>query len=614
MTPVNETGDPVAKAPAPAPAGLATGPQSIVPQGFGATSPSVNGAFPAGQNPTAGGSLQAVTPVPGRANSGITIGTLQGVDASAAGLIGESDGGFGANMWLGATRADVDSYLSAMPVATGSPVVDDLARRLLLTSATPPQGEASGTSLLALRLDRLIASGHADLAAELARSAQADKTPAVVVARAKAALATSETKDACAALTDLPTGSDPAHDETAAFTLKLSAYCQISSGNKTAAGLTLDLARGEAIDDPLFYSLAYQASDGVKLKAPEPKVLDVLDVAFYRLAGRDLPKNAGAIAAPATLVAISKDEKLSVEARIGAGEHAAADGLIKGEDLAALYRLPKFTPDDIDGAKVGTYPASPELRRALLFQAIDAKVSPVDRADLMKTLLATGETSGLAAATTAALLPSLTQMTPSPTLRGLAPAATRAFLLVGDRSHAQSWYALLGSADVPPAGQQAGLEPVGGSLGREARVLGALMRIGDPKGPGGNLDQVSADIVADLRSGVAANQNFGALEAMLLDAEGYPLPQPVLDALPLAPKSASAPEALLNQLHAAGLKGSVGEVVLLSLVAIGPGGPDRADRQALAQSVSSLRAVHLDGEARRLATEALMGRSHAGPG
>ncbi|MDR3497684.1 MAG: hypothetical protein P4L72_00495 [Parvibaculum sp.] len=614
MTPVSETGDPVSKAPAPT--GLAAGPQSIVPQGFGATmpgAPSVNSAFPAGQNAVDGG-LQAVTPVPGRSNSGITIGTLQGVDASSAGLIGENDGGFGTNMWLGATRADVDTYLAVMPVATGSPAVDDLSRRLLLTSATPPEGEASGTSLLALRLDRLIASGHADLAAELGRSAQADKTPAVVVARAKAALATGKTQDACAALADLPTGSDPAHDETAAFTLKLSAYCQISSGNKTAAGLTLDLAREEALDDPLFFSLAYQASDGVKLKAAEPKKLDILDVAFYKLAGRDLPKNAAAMVPPAMLADLSKDGKLSVEARIGAGEHAAADGLIKGEDLAALYRLPKFTADDIDGVKAGTYPASQELRRALLFQAIDAEVSPVDRAELMSTFLATGDSVGLSAATTAVLLPMIKQLTPSPTLRMFAPVAVRTFLLAGDRSQAQSWYALVGSASVPPAGAQAGLEPVGGSLGREARVLGALMRISDPKGPGGDPDQVAADIVADLRSGVAANQNFGALEAMLLDAQGYPLPQPVLDALPLAPKSQGAPEALLNQLHAAGLKGSVGEVVLLSLVAIGPGGPDRADRQALAQSVSSLRAVHLDGEARRLATEALMGRSHAGPG
>ena len=70
----------------------------------------------------------------------------------------------------------------------------------------------------------------------------------------------------------------------------------------------------------------------------------------------------------------------------------------------------------------------------------------------------------------------------------------------------------------------------------------------------------------------------------------------------------------MNQLQNAGQKGVVGEVVLLSLVSIGPGGPDGADPHVTAQAVSSLRAVHLDAEARRLATEALMGRSHAEPG
>src|SRR3546814_15394160 len=147
-----------------------------------------------------------------------------GVDASSAGLISSDNGGLGTTMGQGATRADVDQYLSMMPVATGSPVVNDLGRRLLLTSATPPEGQVSGTSLLAIRLDRLIASGRADLAAELGRGTSADTSPPVAIARARAALALGDDASACDELNNLPAGNDPAHDEGDAFATRLAAF------------------------------------------------------------------------------------------------------------------------------------------------------------------------------------------------------------------------------------------------------------------------------------------------------------------------------------------------------------------------------------------------------
>lgn len=577
------------------------GPQRIVPPGFGATSPGaaatppVGASFPGGTDPSAQGTPQVVKSLPGSAGSGITVSTLGGVDASAAGLLGQTEGGFGSDMWRGATRADIERHLAELPVVTGSPVMNDLTRRLLLTGAEPPAGPQSGTSLLAVRLDQLTHSGHADLAVDLAKSAQADKTPAVAVARARAALATGNHDEACNALADIPTGSDPAHDETAAFSLKLSAFCQVLAGKKSEANLTLDLAREEGLDDPIFYSLVAEATDGLKLKADDPKQLDILDVALYRLAHRELPKNAGQIATVPVVQTLARDESLPAETRIVAGERAAMLSLINADELAGLYKLPSFTQADFDGLKAATFPEQPAIRRALLFQAINVEILPTERAALIKLMLSTGQSAGLYLSTVEVLLPILAQLTPSPTLRDLAPAAVRAFLLVNDRPHALQWYALIA--------------PQGQGIGRDARELGALIRISNPQGPGGNDDQITADILADLSSGVAAVRMFAVREALLLQALGYPLSPKVLAAV-----TSVTPTELMNQLQNAGQKGVVGEVVLLSLVSIGPGGPDGADPHVTAQAVSSLRAVHLDAEARRLATEALMGRSHAEPG
>lgn len=571
-------------------------PQSIVPPGFGATNPNSGAAsFPGGVEPDAGAVPQTVKSVPGSAGSGITVSTLGGVDASAAGLLDEKNGGLGADMWRGATRSEVERYLAQMPVVTGSPVMNDLARRLLLTTAQPPEGTQGGASLLAIRLERLTLAGHADLAVELAKTVQADKSPAVALARARAALAAGAHDEACAALADIPTGTDPAHDATAAFSLKLSAFCQVLAGKKTEANLTLDLAREEGLDDPMFYSLVAEATDGLKLKADDPKQLDILDVALYRLAHRELPKNAGAIATVPVVQTLARDESLPPETRILAGERAAMLGLIEADELAKLYNLQPFTQVDFDGLKAATFPPEPAFRRALLYQAINAEVLPTDRAELIKLMLSTGESAGLYLSTVEVLLPVLTQLTPSSTLRTLAPSAVRAFLLVGDQAHAAQWYAL-----VAPQGQ---------GIGRDARELGALMRISDPQGPGGNGEQIAADLRADLRSGVSATRMFAAKEALLLQALGYPVPQDIISAAATA-----APTDLMNQLQNASGKNAVGEVVLLSLVSIGPGGPDGAVPQVTAQAVSSLRAVNLGAEARRLATEALMGRSHAAPG
>jgi hypothetical protein len=576
-----------------------TAPRSIVPPGFGATTPGGAETQPAAEpaQPAVQGTSTVIEAVPGSSKAGITMDTLGSVDASATGLIDDKQGSLGADMWRGASRSDVERYLAQLPVVTGSPVMNDLSRRLLLTGAQPPEGPKDGVSVLALRLNQLIAIGHADLAYDLGNSAQADKSTDVVMARARAALAIGKDGEACAELPDIPTGSDPAHDAAAAFNLKLSAFCQVVSGNKSTANLTLDLAREEGLDDPLFYSLVAQATDGLKLKAPDPKSLDILEVALYRLAGRELPKNAGEIAASAVVQTLARDEKLAPEIRIAAGERAAMLGLLKADELAALYKLPKFAEADFDGLKTGSFPANSAMRRALLFQAIDQEVSPVERANLIKLMLATGRTAGVYLVTVEALMPTLSSLTPSPVLRNVAPEAVRAFLTVGDRKNAEAWYALI----APEAG--------GSSIGRDARELSALMRISDPQGPGGNSDQISADILADLHSGVKAVQTFATLEAYLLKSLGYPVPQNVLAAI-----TDMAPDSLIDQLRTAGQKNEIGEVVMLSLVAIGPGGPDSADPLVVAQAVSSLRAVHLDVEARRLATEALMGRSHAEPG
>ncbi|ABS63338.1 hypothetical protein Plav_1719 [Parvibaculum lavamentivorans DS-1] len=587
------------------------GPQRIVPSGYGATSPSSvqqqvepskpSQFFPTGQQATEP-SVRVLSAIPGSANSGIEIGSLSGVDAASAGLISQQQGGFGPSMWQGASRADIDQYLARLPVATRSPVMNDLARRLLLTGAQPPEG-GGGTSLVATRLNRLVAAGETEAAVELGKAAGSPRSPAVAAGLAQAALAQGDARLACDALKDIPPGNDPAHDAMAAFTVKLSSYCQISAGNPEIASLTVDLAREEGLDDALFYSLAGQAYAGIMLRAPEPNRLSIIDASFYRLAERELPANAVEIAEPALLPQLLADPSVSDDMKVAAAERAAAYGLIPGRELAAYYSKPQFTPEQMAGLLTSDIPEASPLRRAMIYQAIGGAVAADERIQLFKLAFATAESAGLYYPTVEALYPELESLTPSDALRPLAPAATRAFLAIGERSKAQEWFSLLASG--------------GQMIGRDVRELSGLMRVAGGSPQAFNSEQASAEIIADLKSGVKSTKVYAASEAMLLDALGFQLMPAVWEALLNARDALGGtvpPEALLNRLQAAGRKGAVGETVMLALDALGESGPGAVHPRAAAQAAASLKAVNLENEARLLALEALLARSNAGRG
>ncbi|MBA4208527.1 MAG: hypothetical protein C0454_03270 [Parvibaculum sp.] len=586
----------------------AEGPRRIVPPGYGATSPGSTAPEPEGPSQFFPGGSQPVEPsiqtlgaIPGQRGSGIEIGTLTGVDASTSGLLSPQQGGFGPAMWQGASRADIDSYLARLPVPSASPLMNDLARRLLLTGAQPPSG--GGTSLHAMRVDRLIAAGHTQAAMELALAAGNERPPAVAAGLARAALAQGDERLACEALKDIPPGRDPAHDAMSAFSVKLSTYCQIAAGNTEIAGLTLDLAREEGMDDALFYSLASEAALGIVLRAPEPNGLTIMNYAFYKLANRELPKDAVEIAEPALLPAFLDDASISDEMKVVAAERAASYGLIDGRSLAAFYSRPSFTAEQMAGLLTSDIPEPSPLRRAMIFQAIGSAVAADERMQLFRLAFATAETAGLYYPTVEALYSDLDALVPSDALRPLAPAAVRAFIALGERNKAQEWLSLMSSG--------------GQMLGRDLRELEGLMRIAGGSPQAFDSARVSAEIASDLRSGVAQTRAYAASEAMLLEALGFQLDSVVWDALLDARGSLSGhvpPEALLNQLNASSQRGSVGETVMLALDVMGGKEAGSVHPRAAAQAVSSLRTVRLESEARRLALEALMARSSAGRG
>lgn len=618
-----------------------SGPRSIVPPGFGASggtaAPSDAGKtglgdagpedggtgadggatrtapaqlFPSGSSAPDEPAVRVIRSTPGASGTSIQVGRLSRVDASTASLIGPDSGNLGSDMWENSRRGEIEQLLADLPPAQGSPVLINLRQRLLLTGATPPAGmtaslsggSGGGRDFLELRLDALLTAGRANDALELAAAASKIRPASIAMLQARAALALGKGNEACDALSALPANGDPRTEPHAAFALKLSAYCQILGGNPELSDITTDLAREEGLDDPLFYSLQAAAADEIRLKAPPPETLSEIDFAFYGLAEKGFPSDAAAIAVPSVLPALAQDTNAGPKIRIDAAERAAGLGLVGGDVLGAAYEAANFTQKDFDGLKSGEYPDSSAMRRALLFQAIAREVMPRKQLQMMALALSTAEPAGLAYPTAEALKPSLDRIRIGAELAGVAPIAVRAYIVLGDIAKANAWREAMTSA--------------GAGFGRGTRELDAMLRL--MKGDTIDLpDDIGATLLGDLRSGVTSTQRFAAAEAMMLDALGADLPREVWDRILDRQDlfTGAAPrEALFDQMQAASARGARGETVLLALTALADHGPSGTHANAVAEAVKSLGNTRLEGEARRLAIEALLARSSIGRG
>src|SRR5215472_16506199 len=138
-----------------------------------ATDASDNGQPPPAASPTA--------PLP----PGVVVNQLGSVDGPVVGLLDDSNGGLGSQMWSGAVRSDLENELSRIPIVTTDPIVRDLARRLLLTRAEVPLG-SSHRALITIRLQRLVDGGLVNEAGALAAVATVPNDPEFARVQAEA--------------------------------------------------------------------------------------------------------------------------------------------------------------------------------------------------------------------------------------------------------------------------------------------------------------------------------------------------------------------------------------------------------------------------------------------
>ncbi|HXV23342.1 MAG TPA: hypothetical protein VED46_03705 [Alphaproteobacteria bacterium] len=508
--------------------------------------------------PTAG-SIEA-TPLEEIVND--AIGPLEGPDS------------LGQDLWRGTSRSLAEALIPQIPSA-GSPAARGLARRLLLTSARPPEGSGSA-DLILLRADRLLGLGYAGDAAELRSLAPVGRMDAIRAGQlADALLLAGRINHACALIDqNAAFAADPAGE-------RLSVLCALHIGDRDRAYFLFDLMREQDSADPTLGAAIAIADGATDRSLPEDARPTPFLLAMLAEGKAAPPDRWLGSAEPAYLPALLALPVAS-ETRVAAAERAARLALLDPAVLAAAYQGLKIETKEREAAAASPRPETPR-RRVALHQAVQQTADPIARARLVRQALEFSRADPLLAATARLHAPFLRALAPVQELAGSAPTFARALFLAGDPEAARRWVALAraNAADPGIAARLPGLALLSALAGETLpawnQVARTFLERPAPTPEGARLAAVARLLPLD-----AGAVQPGAAPP----AGGFFDP-----GLGLALRNAAAAR-------------RVGETVLFALIAIGDGGPASTDAGALAEALTALRRIGLEAEVRDLAIEA----------
>lgn len=237
-----------------------------------------------------GAVLLAMASVEAPAEAQVQVSQLAPPDAFS---VPGRDTGLPGELWRGTPIETAKTVLPVLAARPLSPAAQALARRVLATGATGPQGSLGDEALVGLRASALIALGDAGAAARiLDRQPSLDRNPDLARAAAEGFLLSGDNARACAL----------AEGRSELYWLRLRAFCQADAGKIAAAQLTLDLAQTQARD------AVYGRLMAAKLNGAAPGAASLrngLDYALSKALNLDL---AAAKPAPAVAAAISGAE------------------------------------------------------------------------------------------------------------------------------------------------------------------------------------------------------------------------------------------------------------------------------------------------------------------
>lgn len=515
-----------------------------------------------------------------------------GVDTT--GVLSPADGALPVDMWRDTPRSLVDALLPRLPVDTPSPAARALMRRLLLSGAAMPRGEAEPGRLLDARAWMLWRMGDTAGVLQLISAAPVDSRSASLWRLdTDARLLAGDAGAACR------TAEERIGEDSDIYWQKVLGFCQALAGDEDGAALTIALL-SERNEDVRSYRALIDAL-GIR-RAPPPKLVEAtpLNLAMLRAAGVSPPPQTAEGEDLALAAMIARTETFAEPLRLTVGERAVAAGVLPAEELYPLFahvRPSKLMPT----ASRGGVPtdAPPASVTAVLRESLAADEAGSNQAAWAARVLDAGRQTGAWLQAVHFVAPWLASATPSAETAGAAQTIIPALLVLGERTRAEAWLDWLGDA---PGGN-----PQAEAALRALLPLARLARLRQAQS--WNADSLINWWQSE-RGQSGARLRAERLVTML-QASGENIPDALWQSLLQGPAQVSGTSidpVFRSQLLRAARARRVGETALLTLVSLGTEGPQSLGMSSLEVVVESLRAVGLEADARALAVEAVSSR------
>lgn len=501
---------------------------------------------------------------------------LQSLDAWSVSALARGQGALGEDLWAHSDGATVGALFARLPAVYESPSAQRLAQRALFSGGAAPNGAA--TDAARERFEALGRMGAADqLATMAAGAADALRDPTIAQFAAQAELARGRRPEACARGRGATLDDPPP-----IFLVRLRAYCSAVTGDRAAADLALAMNHGTAADDA-WYRAALAAAGGAPGARPPAARYDSSLATQISIAAHLRPAAATLnTASTLAMLALARSDDAPQPQRVQAAVTALRRAALPPSEARAILAA---TPETV------TAGAPPTL---VVWRQVAAAPDSVEAATAVAGLLrqATGAQDFTA---TARLF-----RTEINGLRNAPDAAStlllaRAALANGDAADAQRMIAAArqgGAGETTLAPLDAALAALTGPRGADGTM--AMKRRMQSAGVGGGRS-AARDIALLAALGAQADDETQAFLTANASSGGVP-----------------ADAATMTALADAVQRQATGEVALLSALAINPR-PSRLDAASVGQVISALRAVGLEGDARRLAVETILAGLPAQP-
>ncbi len=484
------------------------------------------------------------------------------------GALSRSNGALPGDIWSRSDPAFLALAFDRLPAVYDSPAALALARRVLLSGADAPRGDADAAGRR--RFEALGKMGAADELATMASGIGATD-PAIAQYAAQAELARGQRAQACNRGRGAEVG-----EQVPPFLLRLRAYCAAAAGDRAAADLALELARTQNAADAWYTGAVAAAAGAPGARPPAARYDNSLAVQLSIAAGLRPGPNPLANSSTLALVALARNEQAPQPQRAQAAALAFRRGVISAQEARTILAA---TPAEITQAL-------PPIVAAL--RQVTASPGSMEAATAIAGVLRGATAYADFAAASRFFKADIAALQSAPDAAS-AVLFARAALASGD--------AQLGARLVASA-RQAGADEA--ALAPLDAALVALS--------GARNEQGSMAMQRRIDRATAQQARAAARDVAILSALGAPLEGSVQTfMLANAPQGgARADSGAMLALASAVERGAIGEGALLAVAAMGEGGPARLDAESVERIIRALRGLRLEDEARRIAAETIL--------